>query len=469
MSSANDPPGSRRHPRFNGRRVRISDLLEANLLRPGQKLLYQQRQGEAPHESVVTERGRLRLTDGREFDTPSAAGAAVSRLRAVPGWSAWQAGPSGPSLHQLRQQLLQKAAAKEAELEDGMSEEELHAFVRVVDFLTKAQDQAQAGDPMALTVRELLRVWGFEDRDRDAVHQVGIDLDNAGLTTTPDFRAVNLDRTINLILPAEDDDTSATEPLGELPGTKKAEVDDEGNDDIGLTLGYLVGKKSPLVWVPPSATLEKAITEMEINDFSQLPILADPYTLHGTVSWESIARWRRRPKAAEPTLSDVVHTRARVFDYDVRLLDVLDALREEEFIFVRDFDRKITGIITAADVVETYDETATPFFLIGEIDQGLRQLIRNAFDLDTVRRVCRTGTGILSFDSLTMYHYQTVLNDPDCWAELAWGLDREVVITRLNEIRQVRNRVMHFNADLVEPGDVRKLRNFLVLLRRYAQ
>lgn len=468
MSSTDDTPGSRRHPRFDGRRVRVSDLLEAGLLQPGQKLHYQRRRGEAPHESVVTKHGRLRLTDGREFDTPSAAGAAASRATAVAGWSAWQIGPHGPSLHQLRQQLLQTTAAEEAKPADGLSEEALHASRRLVDFLMAAHDQARAGDPKELTVRELLRVWGSEDRDRDTVHRIGVDLDNAGLTTAPDFRAVSLDRTIRLILPSGDD-TSRAESIGDPSSTKQAEVDDEVKDDIGLTLGYLVGKKKPLIWVPPSATLAKVITEMEINDFSQLPVLADPYTLHGAVSWESIARWRRRPKAGAPMLSDVIYTRARVFDYDVRLLDVLDVLQEEEFIFVRDFDRKITGIITAADVVETYDETATPFFLIGEVDQELRQLLRNAFDLDTIRRVCRSGNGISSFDSLTMYHYETVLNDPDCWAKLAWGLDREVVITRLSEIRHVRNRVMHFNADLVDPDDVKKLRNFLVLIRRYAR
>ena len=108
---------------------------------------------------------------------------------------------------------------------------------------------------------------------------------------------------------------------------------------------------------------------------------------------------------------------------------------------MREYDRRITGILTAADVVETYDRTATPYFLIGEVDQELRQLIRSKFDLSTVRRFSRGRPA--SFDKLTMHDYESVLNDPECWAALGWGLDREVVHERLKEIRDVRDRVAH--------------------------
>jgi hypothetical protein len=67
-----------------------------------------------------------------------------------------------------------------------------------------------------------------------------------------------------------------------------------------------------------------------------------------------------------------------------------------------------------------------------------------------------------------MHDYESVLNDPACWAALGWGLDREVVHERLKEIRDVRNRVAHFNADLIDPADVAKLRHFLTMLRHYA-
>ncbi|MFV2110476.1 hypothetical protein, partial [Micromonospora sp. LOL_015] len=224
------------------------------------------------------------------------------------------------------------------------------------------------------------------------------------------------------------------------------------------------------VRLPYSATFEEAITAMQINDYSQVAVLANPYTVHGAVSWESVAAAKHRDPNA--TFSDAIDRRAkdRVFDYDTRLLDVIGTLRRDGFIFVRDFERKITGIITAADVVHKYDETATPFFLIGEIDQELRQLLQNTLDEDVIRDACSAANQpFRSLNSMSVGQYQAVLDNPSCWAQLGWPLDRKLFIKRLDELRKVRNNVMHFNPDPVKPSEVSKLRNFLRIVRRYSK
>lgn len=112
---------------------------------------------------------------------------------------------------------------------------------------------------------------------------------------------------------------------------------------------------------------------------------------------------------------------------------------------------------------------ATPFFLLGEVDQELRRLIQNTFELDTVQRVCTAGSRVQSFGGMTMGHYQAVLANPDCWEQLGWPLDRRLFIEHLDQIRQVRNTVMHFNPDPIPASAVAKLRNFLGLVRAYHQ
>ncbi|TDC54757.1 CBS domain-containing protein [Micromonospora sp. KC207] len=207
---------------------------------------------------------------------------------------------------------------------------------------------------------------------------------------------------------------------------------------------------------------------MEINDYSQVAVLANAHSLYGSVSWESIAAAKHRDPGA--SFSDAIDRRARdrVFDYDTRLLDVFGTLQQHGFIFVRDDQRKISGIVTAADVVRKYDEKATPFFLIGEIDQELRHLIVNVFDEETVKEACLAAhISFKSLDTMTMAQYQAVLNNVACWEQLGWRLDRGLFIERLDEIRKVRNNVMHFNPDPVRPSEVAKLRNFLRLIRSY--
>ncbi|GIJ27423.1 hypothetical protein Vqi01_25850 [Micromonospora qiuiae] len=473
MSSTDNPSRNRRKLLFllNGRRVRISDLLEAKLLTQGQTLYFQQYRGQEPHKAVVTDRAQLRLVDGREFDSPSAAAAAAGELRAAPGWSIWRVGSNGPTLHQLRRRLLDSVAKEAANEKDTIPDLDIEGIAAAVEreiFLHGASDSAKIGVPKELSVRELLRIWGLDERDRAGNAEIDADLANHDLTTVPDFRAVNLDRVIQIVpLTEAKSETASTSAVRDEPEELGAEVDQEAGD-IGLTLGQLLRPDHVLQWVPPSATFEEAITIMHMNDYSQLAVLADPRTLHGAISWKSIAEAKNADTGA--IFSDAIDRAAKVFSYDTRLLDVLATLQREEFIFVRDHTRTIVGIITATDVVATYDATATPFFLIGEIDQELRQLIQSLFDEEAVREACRGARlSFQGFDSMTFAQYRAVFDDLDCWKRLGWKLHRESVVTHLDEVRKIRNRVMHFNADTIEPVEVKKLNNFLKTVRTYGR
>lgn len=457
---------TRRELLINGRRVRLTDLVEAGLLKPGQELLYRQ-SARRTHRSVVTDRGRLRLDDGREFDTPSAAAAAAAEVTAVAGWIAWALAGGGPTLHDLRVQLLTDVAKETATAQ--VDDDELGAAAARDRFaeLSEARRRAETGRPKSLTVKDMLRLWGADDRDRDVTAQIDADLANHGLTTEPDFRAVSLDRVVRMItLEQSPRDPSESLFTSEDPARPVVEADQDVEIEIGLTLGNLLPARRSLVSVSPSASFEEAITAMQLNDFSQLPVLANSRTLHGTVSWKSIAEAKHLDPDA--VFADAIDRTAQIFDYDTRLLDVLDVLRADGFIFVRDYDRTIIGIITGSDVVGKYDETATPFFLIGEVDQELRQVIHSAFSVDEMREACKkAGLSFRSKDELTIGQYQAVLDNPACWAKLGWRLSRRLFIERLNELRKVRNAVMHFNPDPVNPHDVEKLRNFLKLIRKY--
>jgi len=48
----------------------------------------------------------------------------------------------------------------------------------------------------------------------------------------------------------------------------------------------------------------------------------------------------------------------------------------------------VTGIVTTADVVHAYGELATPFFLVGELDQLLRRIVSDSFTMDEVSASC---------------------------------------------------------------------------------
>jgi hypothetical protein len=59
------------------------------------------------------------------------------------------------------------------------------------------------------------------------------------------------------------------------------------------------------------------------------------------------------------------------------------------------------------------------------------------------------------------------LEKPDRWKKLGWPLDRATFIKRLDDLRLIRNNVMHFNPEPLDPQAVVKLRHMLKLLRDF--
>ncbi|MDT3726167.1 hypothetical protein ROS62_15270 [Streptomyces sp. DSM 41972] len=162
---------------------------------------------------------------------------------------------------------------------------------------------------------------------------------------------------------------------------------------------------------------------------------------------------------------------ARDVRYDHDLIDVLPALAESDFVLVRDQHNTIAGIVTAADVARAYGDLASHFLLIGEMDRRLRQIIAGAFTLSEVTGLCDpAGERLTSFGDMTIGDYLRVLEKPERWQQLGWPLDRKVFIGRLEEIRRIRNNVMHFNSsDPLPKADVDKIRNLNKLLREYGE
>ena len=452
---------------LGGRRVTLTDLLEAGLLQPGSKLRFMRKRIGTTHHASVTKDGRIRLEpDGREFRSPSRAAMVAARMPAVDGWRAWQVVEQNKLLDALRQELLDRAiaaaAAAATEQNDRAEQQRIH------ERLKQARQRAENGDPERISVRELLSLWGATDRG-DHIAQIEVDLANHGLVTNPSFRAVTLDTTVALATPRDEADEGEAADAPQSGGSDDVEelpANDDDEDVAPLNVGLTVGNISPLTGVEhvsPNATMEEAITKMLLNDYSQLAVLSGSRTLRGAVTWRSIAQAQRKDPAAG--LPDAVEPHVEAVAYDRELIDVLPVLLQRGFIFVRDETNQVAGIVTTADVAHRYGEMATPFLQLGELDQTLRWIVNRVCDLDTVREVCKRQVD--SFDELTVGEYQRLLANKEVWKKLGWPLDRATLISRLDEIRDIRNRVMHFHPDPLPKDAVDKVRWFNNLLHSY--
>ncbi|MFH8348214.1 CBS domain-containing protein [Streptomyces sp. NPDC018045] len=441
-----------------GRRVSISDLVAAGLLETGAQLTFERPRIGETHAARVSKDHLIELVDGQQFKSPSSAAIAAVGSGSFDGWHAW-ALDDGTTLDALRQRLLDSVAAQASDEVTVQTSTVRH------EKLKKAREGAEAGRPVSLTVRDLLSWWGAERRDYLISQQVVAELDNHSLATLPDFTAVHLDAQVDLVI-APTGVGGGREPEQSAATTQPA-PEGEGDHSLGLTVGNLPSAMAGVVSVSPSATFEEAITEMAVNGYSQLAVLAGTRNLRGAVTWESIARARHADPNA-PFSRAII--KARDVTYDQHLVDVLPLLADFDFVLVRDQANAVSGIVTANDVAAAYGAMATPFFLIGELDQRLRRILSDVFDVEHAAALCSPDgdRDISSFDDLSIGDYQRILQNKDSWEALGWPLDRKVFVKRIDELREIRNDLMHFNPDPIPADAVQKIRHMIALLREYA-
>jgi serine/threonine protein kinase/predicted transcriptional regulator len=281
------------------------------------------------------------------------------------------------------------------------------------EFLQSAKKAAESGSPYRTSVRELIATWGASGRDFGVNERIEADLGGYGITTEPDFRAGTLDDTVAIVFATQrETDEAMTSPVEDgalkatAPQINVAVSQDEGAWDYGLTIGNLPSASKKVTSVAPDATFEEAITLMLTEDYSQLAVMTGPRELKGAVSWKSIAKARNADPDAKLSAAIV---KAEAVPSTADLISMLPVIERQEFVFVHGTDRSITGIVTLVDVVEAYGQMASPFFMIGRIDQSLRHIIEATFTIKTITYLIDPDDqrGITSYGRLTMGDYQT--------------------------------------------------------------
>jgi CBS domain-containing protein len=432
-----DPP--RGSHLLNGRRVKVLDLIEAGLLKPGARLVFERKRLEKKHFAEVTAKGRIQLHDGVSYGAPSPAAVAAIGGGAVDGWNAWKLVDTGATLGHLRRELLNRRRDDEGA---GAGEPWHETLLSV-----------QQGAQPQMRVREFLRLWPHGERTSS--ERIRADLDNYEVVTRPDFASVGMDETIRLTRVAQDDP-----------------VDEQDDDDAYAHLlditapGLKVGKipsaflRDELAVVRLTSSLVEAMTLMRLRDFSQVPVFDDADICRGVVTWPSIGKAYasvRTPTLQDAVISPVTHR------YDTDLLDTLRDLERYDHFLVTGEAGELVGIVTNADVVHWYDRSAAPFHTLEEIEHLLLRLVEDNWELEDVRRVC--GPRVRSLESLTFGNYCRVLEDANFFELLNWPIDQGLLMEVMHEVRDVRNGLMHFKPDSVSEQSMVTMRRLLRLLR----
>lgn len=325
----------------------------------------------------------------------------------------------------------------------------------IQDFLTRA-----TAAPVSLPVRELLTIWGYRARTYESVARINRDLSAAGLHCEPDLTEAPSGSVVLVGAPAP---TSAPEAEEGPEGDPPAGTDEPLQlPPVALLVRDIPSATDRVVSVTPQDSLGKAQALMSAHDYSQLPVMSSDWDLRGAVSWQSIAKASLinpniELRHATMPMPTVVHA-------DDDLLDQIDLIYRDDFVFVRESDGMISGIVTTADLTLRFRDLTTPFFELGEIERRMRRCINRSFTPDQLRAA--TGNRRLhSADDMVFGEYIRLLSNDDRWREIGWTrYDCATFIGYLDEARKVRNRIMHFGEEL-SAADIAALTHCLNFMR----
>lgn len=324
-------------------------------------------------------------------------------------------------------------------------------------------DQLAKGMPLPQhSLREVLGWYKYERRGRVIVARMRKDLDRLELKTEPDLDYAYIDgvlafsRTQN---PAGSSSQSTEDqPREPATGTSVTE-------DPTYRIGKLPSANARPVSVNPNATIAEAVTLMLLHDYSQLPVMQGERVLKGVVTWQSIGTKHVLARSCT-TVQDCLEPAPEI-DGDASLFSAINAIVERGFVLVRDGQKTISGIVTTTDLSLQFRQLAEPFLLLGEIEKHLRRISDGKFSAQELQKVKDPGDvqrQISDLTDLTFGEHIRLLEEPQRWAALKLNIDRSTFVRLLNDVREIRNNVMHFDPDGTAPSELENLRKFVRLL-----
>lgn len=340
--------------------------------------------------------------------------------------------------------------------------------VKMSKVLERAAEALKAGkEAPTITTRSLLWEFGAQRRSYYNVLRVRSALKKYGLITRPDFESAYIDSNLKLVL--------ANKPSTQPQAEKKSDAEDlpasagdaPVSDDPTYRISKLAAANQAVVSVKPDATIEHVVTVMMERDFSQVPVMTNERDVKGVISWRAIG-----------SRLSLVEKKAFARDYmepayEVRqsdsMFDLIQNIVQRDYVLVRGDDMKITGIITGSDLSVQFQQISEPFLLLSEIENLLRMIIEGRFNKEELQACKDEGDQnrkIETVADLTFGEYIRLLENESRWKTFNVAIDRIAFCKGLDDVRRIRNDVMHFDPDGVAPEDLERLRDYTKFLRR---
>lgn len=232
---------------------------------------------------------------------------------------------------------------------------------------------------------------------------------------------------------------------------------------------YLLPEVQRLVTVTPETVACDALSLMKHHGYSQVPIVQHDAVL-GVFSHRSFSEGvlefagesRLRPEKL-PVIDFVEELGFAELRTDIG--DLLTQLDVDNAVLIGT-PRRLVGIATPMDALRFFYRAATAFLLVQEIERGIRILLTAALsgnDLGKAMTRCkldvpnRAGGAPSTLEDLSFGDYLQLISNKENWVYLkpVFGTSRDLVMTKLRPVQQLRNDAFHFRRELTDTDNER--------------
>lgn len=329
------------------------------------------------------------------------------------------------------------------------------------DFKKLAEEIKLSGNSHSLTVRKLLRLFHQERRSHRVIPWIRQNLAKAGLDCEPDFEHVFIDSTVQL----------RKKPTVKAHAKNPIDTSAVSARDPVPRLALLPAANQIPISVARDADLQRAITLMMMHDYSQLPVMQGERSVDGLISLRSIVSARSVGVDCK-TVRECLIKDVQVLAHDTPLFEAVKTVMRSEVVLVKGPDQKIVGLVTIADIGEQFVSLAEPFLILEQIENHIRALLDSKFTIDQLKEASDDEDSereIESISDLTFGEYVRLLEKPDNWKILNLQMDRATFTKRLDQVRRIRNEVMHFHPDGISSEDLNTLRETAKFFYAFSQ
>ena len=315
-----------------------------------------------------------------------------------------------------------------------------------MDILKLAEEIRRDKKPREITPRQLFNALDFWRRTQGNCFRVDQFLNNNSLVVEPHYNDVWIDDTIQLKHKPIATSSVPNDPIRRINSL-----------DSASTIPLYVNNDAPLL---------EATTLMQSHDYSQLPVInGNVRNLIGYISWETIAKAKINGVSSD-VVKDYVNPMVATLTPDTPIIQAVEVVREHDFAIVLAKDKSLYGIVTVSDVTSQFIEETEAFVLLSELECHIRNLLRDKILVEDLKKLCTTDEkAVETIDDLTFGGYITLFGNEKQWEKLHIAADRKTFIVQLEEIRQIRNDVMHFRPAGVSNYQKERLENVLEYLR----